>query len=71
MPSYKAKDEIVTLRMVRTPTTSAKAIKVREEFGDEETSVWLPLSEIEVEEIKGMLVEVTMPVWLAKEKRLV
>ena len=57
--------------MVRTPTTSAKAIKVREEFGDEETSVWLPLSEIEVEEIKGMLVEVTMPVWLAKEKRLV
>lgn len=42
-----------------------KAILVTEDGG--KTKVWLPKSQIEYE-IRGSSVEVTMPLWLAKEK---
>lgn len=45
---------------------SEKAIKVSESQ-DGEPSFWLPKSQIEYE-IKEGLVEVTMPIWLAREK---
>lgn len=43
-----------------------KAILVTEGSYDE--AVWLPKSQIEYE-IKGNLAEVTMPLWLAQEKK--
>jgi hypothetical protein len=45
-----------------------RAVKVTEDGG--KTEHWLPKSQIEYE-IRGSLVEVTMPVWLAKEKGIV
>lgn len=41
------------------------------ETGDEKKAVWLPRSQVEVEVIKGNIVEVTLPEWLAKEKGLI
>lgn len=46
---------------------SGKAIKVSESQ-DGEPSFWLPVSQIEYEVKPGGTVEVTMPIWLAKEK---
>lgn len=43
-----------------------KAICVSEDGG--KTKVWLPKSQIEFE-IKGFKVEVTLPEWLASEKK--
>lgn len=51
-----------TLKLV---AETEKAILVTEDDG--KTKHWLPKSQIEYE-IKGQLVEVTMPLWLAKEK---
>jgi hypothetical protein len=45
---------------------STKAIKVTE--GEFEDAVWLPKSLIEYE-VHGTLVTVTMPAWLAAEKK--
>jgi hypothetical protein len=42
-----------------------KAILVTEDGG--KTKAWLPKSQIEYE-VRGTTVEVTMPLWLAKEK---
>lgn len=39
--------------------------------GDVKKAVWLPLSQVEVEVIRGDIVEVTMPEWLAEEKGLI
>lgn len=41
------------------------------EDDDMDGAVWLPKSQIEVEKVRGEIVEVTMPEWLAKEKDLV
>jgi hypothetical protein len=48
---------------------SEKAIKVSEN-GDVEKAFWLPKSQIEYEEKNGTA-EVTLPVWLAKEKGII
>lgn len=41
------------------------------ETGDAKKAVWLPKSQVEVEVIRGDIVEVTMPEWLAEEKGLI
>ena len=39
--------------------------------GDEEKAVWLPLSQIEIVEKGKGIVEVTLPEWVAKDKKLI
>lgn len=46
---------------------TAAAICVTEDGG--KTNIWLPKSQIEYEQ-KGAAVEVTMPLWLAQEKKV-
>ena len=46
-----------------------KAILVSDD-GEEGNAVWVPLSQCEVEHIKGNVVEVTLPEWMAVEKGL-
>lgn len=53
-----------TLQFIRE---TDKAICCTE--GKYEDAIWLPKSQIEYE-VKGQLVEVTMPTWLAAEKKL-
>lgn len=52
-----------TLQFIRE---TDKAILATEGKFDE--AVWLPKSQIEYE-VRGGLVEVTMPIWLAQEKK--
>lgn len=40
-------------------------------FSDGDKDAWLPLSQIEVEDLGKGLVEVTLPEWLAYEKELI
>lgn len=47
-----------------------RAILVSDD-GEEEQAVWLPLSQCEVNKLKGNVVEVTMPEWLAIDKKLI
>lgn len=47
-----------------------KAILVSDD-GDVDRAVWLAKSVVEFEHKKGNLVEVTLPEWLAMEKRLI
>ncbi|WP_022727254.1 hypothetical protein [Fodinicurvata sediminis] len=47
-----------------------KAVLVSSD-GDRENAVWLPLSQIEVEDGKDGLVDITCPEWLAHEKGLI
>lgn len=50
---------------------TANAIRVSDD-GDNANAVWLPLSQVEVEETKTEgIVIVTMPEWLAQEKGLI
>ena len=58
--------EIVVVKHAET----ARAIKVSED-DDEETAVWLPKSQIEIDRTMddGSLV-ISVPVWLAREKDL-
>ena len=60
------KKEIDDFKFVFVSETP-KAIKVHE--GNHEEAFWLPKSQIEYE-IKGDEVEVTMPIWLAREKKV-
>jgi hypothetical protein len=53
-----------TLQFIRE---TDKAICVTE--GKYKDAFWLPKSQIEYE-VKGQLVEVTLPMWLAAEKKL-
>jgi len=46
-----------------------KAILISEDGG--KTKIWLPKSQIEFEKKPDGSVEVTMPIWLAREKELV
>lgn len=39
--------------------------------GERDDAVWLPKSQIEIEEQDGAIVVVTMPSWLAAEKGLI
>jgi hypothetical protein len=47
-----------------------KAVLFSENDAKEE-AVWLPKSQIEIEKVRGSIVEVTMPEWLAKDKELI
>lgn len=47
-----------------------KAIKVSENGMDVEEAFWLPKSQIEYELKPNGMVEVTMPIWLAREKKV-
>lgn len=47
-----------------------KAILVSDD-GDRDKAVWLPLSQIEIEERAKGIVEVTLPEWLAMDKGLI
>lgn len=38
---------------------------------DRDDAVWLPLSQIEVNERRGSVLEITCPTWLAKDKGLI
>lgn len=49
---------------------TAKAVLVSDS-GDRDKAVWLPLSEIEIEDKGRGLFEVTLPEWLALEKGLI
>lgn len=56
---------------VRLHHKSAKAILVSDD-GDEANAVWLPLSQIEIDDQgKNGVVTVTVPEWLAIDKGLV
>lgn len=39
--------------------------------GDRDDAVWLPLSQIEVNTRRGSVLEITCPMWLAKDKGLI
>jgi len=58
-------DDFEFLFLAETPM----AIKVSESQ-DGEPSFWLPKSQIEYEAKPGGTVEVTMPIWLAREKKV-
>ncbi len=49
---------------------TAKAIRVSDD-GDEAKAIWLPLSQVEVEEKRDGMIIVTMPEWLAIQRGLV
>lgn len=55
---------------VRVHYRTEKAILVSDD-GDRENAKWLPLSQIEVEEVDASTAIVTLPEWLAVEKGLV
>lgn len=58
----------LTLHVVRK-SASGKAVEVYDVLPAEK--LWLPLSEIEIDPLKGDLAVVTMPRWLAREKGLI
>ncbi len=69
-----SRNELVDLTLFIHHTTGA-AILVSDD-GTEKRAVWLPKSQVEVEMLKSTGSElgeaiVTMPLWLATEKRLV
>lgn len=67
------KSDLVTVTLEKRLTT-ALAIAFTEGEKDskgEELLVWLPKSQIEVEELKGSVCEVTLPEWLANDKGLI
>lgn len=47
-----------------------KAVLVSDD-GDTGGAVWLPLSQIEMEQMEGATYTVTLPEWLAKDKGLI
>ncbi len=64
-----SRSDLVDLTLQLHADTS-RAILVSDD-GDSESGVWLPKSQIEFETKAGGIVEVTMPEWLAIERRLV
>lgn len=68
------RSNLVDITLERCPATTEKAAAFWQGDYDEtgrEVWVWLPLSQIEIEEKGGDTVEVTMPEWLAKDKGLI
>ena len=64
-----SKSDIIDIT-VHVHAKTSKAILVSED-GDSDDAVWIPLSQVEVEPIKGPIHELTIPEWLAIEKGLV
>ncbi len=63
------KSDLVDIEMQLHAKTS-KAVLVSDD-GDKAKAVWLPLSQVEVEEKAGGIVIITMPEWLAIQRGLV
>lgn len=63
------KSDLIDLEVYVHAKTS-KAILISDD-GDSDKAVWVPLSQVEVEAVKGRVHEVTMPEWLASEKGLI
>lgn len=63
------KSDLLDLEVFRHVQTE-KAILVSL-TGNKNAAKWLPLSQVEVEDKGGGLVEVTLPEWLATEKGLI
>ena len=61
--------ELVDLTLILGHETS-KAIGVKQTEDAKELK-WLAKSQVEWVEVKGNIIEVTLPVWLAEEKGLV
>lgn len=64
-----AKSEIVDIEAIIKQRT-AKAVRIDHPDSNTE-DLWLPLSQIEIEETGRMLVDITLPRTLAEEKGLV
>lgn len=64
-----SKSDIIDIKMQKHAETS-KAILASDD-GDKEKAVWLPKSQIEIEEDKDGYIIVSLPEWLAMEKKLV
>lgn len=60
--------EIVVLEL-HLHRERARAVLVSDD-GEEAGACWLPLSEIEIEVLRGRRVSVTMPAWLADDRGL-
>jgi hypothetical protein len=67
--SMMPRPELVNLVM-RLHYESGGAILVSED-GEEAHAVWLPKSQVEWADMENGRVEVTCPVWLAKDKGLI
>lgn len=63
------KSDIVDLKMRKHAETEA-AVLVSDD-GEESNAIWLPKSQIEIEQEKDGFYLVTLPAWLAVEKGLV
>jgi hypothetical protein len=57
----------LTLQLVQQ---TERAILVSED-GDPDKAVWLPKSQVEFEEVRPGIADVTLPEWLATERGLV
>jgi len=63
------KSDLIDLSM-QIHAETERAILVSD-TGDRDDAVWLPLSQIEVNERRGSVLEVTCPTWLVKDKGLI
>lgn len=63
------KSDLIDLSM-QIHAETERAILVSD-TGDRDDAVWLPLSQIEVNERHGSVLEITCPTWLAKDKGLI
>lgn len=66
---YGWKMKLIDLTMQMHHQT-ADAVLVSDD-GNSKKAVWLPKSQVEIEIVRGDIVEVTMPEWLAEEKGLI
>jgi bisphosphoglycerate-dependent phosphoglycerate mutase len=60
--------DVILHRHVMSP--SGKAVLVSSD-GNRNKAVWLPLSQIEMEEIDAVTIKITLPEWLAKDKGII
>lgn len=65
----ETKSDLIDLTL-RLHQITARAILVSDS-GDTDDAVWLPKSQVEFDEIKPGIVEVTLPEWLALERGLI
>lgn len=63
------KSDIIDIKMQKHAETE-KAILASDD-GNKDHAVWLPKSQIEIEEEKDGYILVSLPEWLATEKKLV
>ncbi len=62
------KSDLIDVEMIVHVTT--KAAVLASDDGEKDNAVWLPLSQIEIEQ-NGKTATITMPTWLATEKGLI